>query len=59
MSDTDRKFDDTPSTFHGESRDYTIDDAKRSKGIKGHCGRFWWVYLLIFLAIIVIVVPIM
>ena len=25
---------------------------------KGHCRRFWWVYLLVLLVIVVIVVPV-
>jgi len=26
---------------------------------KGHCKRFWWVYLLVLIVIVVIVVPVM
>ncbi|KAI0176782.1 hypothetical protein BJ166DRAFT_7732 [Pestalotiopsis sp. NC0098] len=37
--------------------DYKSGTAGRSKAKKGHCKRFWWVYLLVLIIIIVIVVP--
>lgn len=39
--------------------DYKNGTAGRSKAKKGHCKRFWWVYLLVLIIIIVIVVPCM
>lgn len=39
--------------------DYKSGTAGRSKAKKGHCKRFWWVYLLVLIIIIVIVVPCM
>jgi hypothetical protein len=30
--------------------------AQRSGGIKRHCAKWWWLHLLIFIAIVLIVV---
>ncbi|ETS87957.1 hypothetical protein PFICI_01785 [Pestalotiopsis fici W106-1] len=37
--------------------DYKNGTAGGSKAKRGHCKRFWWVYLLVLIVIIVIVVP--
>lgn len=33
--------------------------AKPKKGFKRHCGRFWWIYLIIFIIIALLVVLLM
>ena len=49
------------ATFsHKDSHDGSISNAgiagQKSKASKGHCKRFWWIYLAVFVVIVMIVV---
>ncbi|KAK8056025.1 hypothetical protein PG993_001252 [Apiospora rasikravindrae] len=52
---------DKAEIFHHDTPDGSVSGAgiagPKSKGAKGHCKKFWWIYVLLLVVSVVIVVP--